>query len=115
MKEKLKLKKFRCVVTRVDEYEIEIDETKINEEWMENFRSYMYPSFTEYDDHAEHLAQLRARQGEGFYEGYGYVSVNGSRPFVVGVCDENKESYEDGINIKVISEDNDCDIEVTEI
>ena len=34
------MKKFKCIVTRVDEYEIEIDEEKINEEWMKNFRSY---------------------------------------------------------------------------
>lgn len=66
------MKKFKCRVTRVDEYEIEIDEEKINEEWMETFRSYMY-KFHDYEEHAEHLAQLRARVGEGFYEGYGYI------------------------------------------
>lgn len=109
------MKKFKCTVTRVDEYEIEIDENVINEEWMKGFRSYMYPSFTEIEDHAEHLAQLRARQGEGFYEGYGYVSVNGNRPFAVAVLEENEKSYEPAINIKIIDEDNDIDIEVEEI
>ncbi len=108
-------RKFKCTVTRVDEYEIEIDESKINEEWMEGFRSYMYPSFTEIEDHVEHLAQLRARQGEGFYEGYGYVSVNGGRPLAVRLTEENESSYEDGINIKIISEDSDCDVDIEEL
>lgn len=108
------MKKFKCTVTRVDEYEVEIDETKIDEKWMEGFRSYMYP-FHDYEEHAEHLAQLRARNGEGFYEGYGYVMINGSAPFAVAVCEENVKSYERGINIKVISEDADCDVEVEEI
>lgn len=106
------MKKFKCIVTRVDEYEIEIDEAKINAEWMECFRSYMYSSFIEYKDHAEHLAQLRARIGEGFYEGYGVPLVNGEVPLYGKV---NKETIQDGINIKVISEDNDCEVEVEEL
>lgn len=28
------MKKFKCTVTRTDEYEIEIDENIINEEWV---------------------------------------------------------------------------------
>ncbi len=107
--------KFKCTVTRVDEYEIDIDENKINEEWMEHFRSYMYHSFTEYKDHAEHLAQLRARFGESFYEGYGYVSVNGHRPLAVMLSELNEKSYEPGINIKVIDEDNDIEVECEEL
>jgi len=111
---RIKMKNFKCKVTRVDEYEIEVDETKITEEWMKNFRSYMY-NFIDIEDHVEHLAQLRARQGEGFYEGYGYVSVNGERPFAVSLSEENESSYEDGINIKVIDEDDDIEVELEEI
>ena len=55
------MKKFKCTVTRTDEYEIEIDENIINEEWMEHFRSYMY-GFDELSEHAEHLAQFQAGQ-----------------------------------------------------
>ena len=87
---------------------------KINEEWMKNFRSYMY-KFYDYEDHAEHLAQLRARQGECFYEGYGYVSVNGERPLAVRLTEQNESSYENGININVISEDEDCEVELKEV
>lgn len=108
------MKKFKCRVTRVDEYEIEIDEERINEEWMKDFRSYMY-KFHDYEKHAEHLAQLRARQGEGFYEGYGYVSVNGERPLAVRLSELNESSYESGININVISEDEECEVEIEEI
>ena len=56
------MKKFKCTVTRTDEYEIEIDENIINEEWMEHFRSYMY-DFDSLSEHAEHLAQFQARLG----------------------------------------------------
>ena len=108
------MKKFKCRVTRVDEYEIEIDEERINEEWMKDFRSYMY-KFHDYEEHAEHLAQLRARQREGFYEGYGYVSVNGERPLAVRLSELNESSYESGININVISEDEECEVEIEEI
>lgn len=108
------MKKFKCKVTRVDEYEIEIDEEKISEEWMEAFRSYMY-KFHDYEEHAEHLAQLRARLGEGFYEGYGYISINGERPLAVRLSEKNENSYEPGININIISEDEECEVEVEEI
>lgn len=118
------MKKFKCTVTRTDEYEIEIDENIVNEEWMKHFRSYMY-AFNELSEHAEHLAQFQARLGseETFIEGYGHVTRDGELPF----------SYEDygkdgkklpeaeqrqpapGLNIKIISEDNDCEVEVEEV
>ncbi len=71
--------------------------------------------FHDYEEHTEHLAQLRARQGEGFYEGYGYVSVNGERPLAVRLSELNESSYESGININVISEDEECEVEIEEI
>lgn len=64
------MKKYKCTVTRTDEYIIEIDENIINGEWMENFRSYMY-GFDTLEEHAEHLAQFQARVGDhDFIEGY---------------------------------------------
>lgn len=103
------MKKFKCIVTRTDEYEIEFDETKINEKWMKDFRESMYPYKT-LKEHAENLAQLRARFGSDFYEGYGYVKENGEKPLFL------KDSrLEEGININVISEDDDCDIDLEEI
>lgn len=74
------MKKFKCTVTRVDEYEIEIDEEIINEEWLAAFRDFMYP-FEDLEEHAEHLAQYEARIGSGFIEGYGVVKRNGRLPY----------------------------------
>lgn len=95
------MKKFKCTVTKTDEYIIEIDENKINEEWMEDFRGYMYSSFYEYEDHAEHLAQLMFEQGEGFYEGYGRVKINGKEPSIISLNKSLQDEYEDGININI--------------
>lgn len=103
------MKKFKCVVTRTDEYEIEFDENKINEEWMKEFRQVFY-SFYDLEEHAEHLAQSRARFQQEFIEGYGVTLIDGRKPYG---CDEN--DVETGINIKIISEDNDCEVDVTEI
>ena len=116
------MKKFKCTVTRTDEYEIEIDENIINEEWMEHFRSYMY-DFDELSEHAEHLAQFQARLGseQDFIEGYGYVTRDGELPYSHEDFDKNgnwlpeaeRRQPTPGINIKIISEDNECDLQIT--
>lgn len=93
------MKKFKVRVERVDEYEIEFDENIINKEYIEDFKKYFY-SFDTLEEHAEHIAQFRARFGERFIEGYGNVMVNGTLPFMV-----KEEEVEKGINIKVVSED----------
>ena len=117
------MKKFKCTVTRTDEYEIEIDENIYNEEWMENFRSYMY-DFDSLEEHAEHIAQFQARLGEHvFIEGYGYVKRDGNLPYGSEDFDKNgnwlpeseRRQPAKGLNIIRISEDNDCDVEVEEI
>jgi hypothetical protein len=104
------MKRFKCEVRRTDEYIIEIDESKLNEEWMEHFRKYFY-DFYKLEDHAEHIAQYKARfNSDTFIEGYGTVLVNGKRP-PFGV----EQSLQTGVNIKVISEDDDCYVDVVEI
>ena len=108
------MKRFKCKVIRIDEYEIEFDESKINNKWLSDFRSYMY-KFHSYEEHAEHLAQLRARCGEDFYEGYGYISVDGKKPLAVILSKENESFYEPGINIRVVSEDRNCNVEVEKL
>ena len=54
--------------------EVELDETKFDDEFMVEFRSAFYP-FVSVDDHAKHLAGLHARGTAGnvtpFIEGYG--------------------------------------------
>lgn len=118
------MKKFKCTVTRTDEYEIEIDENIINEEWMEHFRSYMY-DFDELSEHAEHLAQFQARFGseQDFIEGYGYVTRDGKLPFshedygkdgkILPETERRQQAL--GLNIKIISEDDGCDVEIEEV
>lgn len=111
------MKKFKCTVTRIDEYEIEIDETVIDKKYMEDFRSVFYPFF-DLEEHAEHLAQVSARFGSGgFIEGYGMVKRNGEISYPYNTKEyEGKVNKEDiPINIKVISEDDDCEVEVEEI
>ena len=107
------MKKFQCTVTRTDEYIIEIDENVINNEWMQEFRKAFY-DFTTLEEHAQHLAQLRARFGEGFSEGYGNVKINGRIPWYA-INDSIRELDEDAINIIVLSEDENGEIEVEEI
>lgn len=59
------------------EVEIEIDEAKLDEAFMEEFRASFYP-FHEVQDHVEHLAQLEARSLlDDFTEGYGTIKDMG--------------------------------------
>jgi len=91
---------YACTVERTDKFVVEFDETVINEEWMANFREFMY-DFYSLEEHADHIAQHRARFGTCFVEGYGVPLENGKAPFGV------KESHVNhAINIKIISYDN---------
>lgn len=104
------MKKFKVKVVRTDEYIIEIDDTILNEQWMDDFR-HVFFRFHEYDEHAEQIAMMRARFGEGFIEGYGNILVNGKKSW--HITDENQVNQ--AINIKIISEDDEREIEVEEI
>lgn len=104
------MKRFKTTVTRTDEYVIEIDENVINEEWMKHFARYFY-GFDTYEEHAEHLAQYRARFEASFIEGYGEVLINGKKSW--RLKDENE--VEKGINIIIKSENQDCEVEVEEV
>jgi len=109
------MKRFKTTVTRTDEYIIEIDETIIDEQWMDDFRHVFYSLYSHYE-HAEHLAQIRARLGEGFIEGYGNVKIDGKIPWHVTQKEvENRLPCEDAFNIIIKSEDRECEVEVEEI
>ncbi|MBX0320277.1 hypothetical protein [Shouchella clausii] len=103
------MKKFRCTVTRTDEYEIELDENVMNEEWMKEFRE-VYYDFHYLEEHAEHIAQHRARFGMRYFSDYGDPLVDGMRHWSTKEGEEAKH-----INIKVLSEDEECVVEVEEI
>ncbi|GLO66228.1 hypothetical protein [Oceanobacillus kimchii] len=100
------MRKFECRVVREDQYEVEFDEAVCNEEWMEEFRKSFYDFYT-LEDHAEHIAQCRARHGRGIIEGYGVPLENGKAPYW---ADRRQINY--AINIKVISEDNDVNVDI---
>lgn len=104
------MKRFKTTVTRTDEYIIEIDETIFDEKTMEGFRQSFY-NFNTYEEHAEHLAQIRARIGDGFIEGYGEVLVNGHKPWYLA----NENNINNAINIIIENEDQDREVEVEEI
>jgi hypothetical protein len=110
------IKRFKCEVIRRDEYIIEIDDEKIDEEYLKEFRDYMYP-FHELWEHAEHLAQFQARFGydssTSFIEGYGHIRRDGKHQWVRDEC--KKDLHCDGINIIREEEVSDCEVEVEEI
>lgn len=61
--------------------DVEVDETKFTDEFMQEFRDTFY-QFNKLDDHIEHLAQLHARgiyDDDSFIEGYGPASDMGIR------------------------------------
>lgn len=104
------MKRFKTTVTRTDEYIIEIDENIIDEEWMKHFARY-FDDFDTYEEHAEHLAQYRARFEQSFIEGYGEVLINGKKSWSV----EDEKDVNKGINIIIKREDEDCEVELKEI
>lgn len=100
------MRKFECRVIREEEYEVEFNEEVCNEEWMEEFRKSFY-SFHTLEEHAEHIAQFRARFGKRFIEGYGIPLENDRVPYWADVKQVNH-----AINIKVTSEDNNITVDV---
>jgi len=101
--------RYDCTVERIDKYVVEFDETVINDEWMEEFRGFMYDFYT-LEEHADHIAQHRARFGTRFIEGYGTPLENGEVPPFVKESDVNH-----AINIKVTSYDSDIDVFVRKL
>ena len=102
-------RKFKCTVERTDKYIIEFDDNIINQEWLDEFSKHFY-NFKELEEHAEHIAQIRARTEQNFIEGYGIPLVDGKVPHFA-----DEYSIEKGINIIVVSEDEECEVDVEEI
>lgn len=103
------MESYECEVQRIDKYVIEFDESICDEKWMEEFREFFY-DFYDLSEHAEHIAQFRARFGRGFIEGYGIPLENGKEPY--WAYEQQKKQINHAINIRVISEDDDVDVDV---
>ncbi|MDX8366797.1 hypothetical protein [Cytobacillus sp. IB215665] len=69
-----------------------------------------FQHFYTLEEHAEHIAQIRARFGSKFIEGYGVPLENGKAPYWADDKVVNR-----AINIKNISEDDDIETDVYEI
>lgn len=118
------MKKFTVVVTRTDEYEIEVDETIYNDAWRADFKKSFWP-ISSPRDIARNLASYQARFGssESFIEGYGYVTRDGKLPYSRSDFDKKGELLPEdkrrkaapGLNIIIIDEDNDITVDITEI
>ena len=101
--------KFKCTVYREDEYEIEFDENVINVNFISEFSRFFH-KVDGIEEMAEDLAQRQARlePTDAYFEGYGYVKING----------EFKGSQKKGneaINIKIINQDNYCHVNVDKV
>lgn len=110
------MKKYKVKVIREDEYEVEFDESVFDEEFIDDFKEYFYDLDT-LEEHAEHIAQFRARFGERFIEGYGSPKVDGELPIIAAQFEKELKHVNFGLNINVISEDDfdRMEIEVEEI
>lgn len=92
---------FECSVERRDEFVVEFDTDVIDQAWLDHFKRYFY-DFDTLQEHAEHIAQHRARFGTALIEGYGVPLENGMPPFY-----HDSGAINNAINIKIISEDTD--------
>lgn len=104
------MESYECEVQRFERYVIEFDESVCDEKWMEDFREFFY-DFYDLMEHAEHIAQFRARFGARFIEGYGIPLENGKEPYWT-YSEQQKKQINHAINIKIISEDDDIDVDV---
>jgi len=88
MKTKTKNKKQNNQITKNVEVrfivEVTLDKLKFDEKFMKEFADQFYP-FSNLDDHAEHIAQMKVRGilEESFTEGYGPLEEMGIRARVV--------------------------------
>jgi len=101
--------KYESQVERTDTFKVELDETVLTDKWMADFREVFFDFYT-LEEHAEHIAQHRARFGRGFIEGYGIPLENGKKHPMADEKETNR-----AINIIVVSEDNDINVETDEV
>ena len=117
------MKKFKCTVTRTDEFVVELDENVFTEEYMKEFRDVFY-RFYDLEDHAKHLAWFQAEHGDDrFIEGYGSVLRDGKLPYdfedynADGSKKSDDELVKPAAGVNIITENNpqDYNVEVKEI
>ena len=104
------MRKFKCEVITTNTYEIELDETILNEEWMNDFSQYFF-DVGNLEEVAEHLAWSRSVHKDNHIEGIGYYLQNGKSPFFI----EEDKTINTAVNINIRSEDKDVEVDIIEI
>lgn len=107
--------KFKIEVTRVDEYEIEVDETIYDQQALKNW-SQTFWDVDSAQELAESLAETVARNGAGrnFMEGFGTVKTyysDGSEKTQYTRDFKRITEFTPGLSIRIISEDDDISTE----
>lgn len=115
------IRKYTAEVTRVDTFEISVDKKIWDTKALKDWSNIFVPAET-VKDLAAHLAQLVARQGTTeFYEGFGRVKTTLKNGYSLTQFKKNDagewvaledKDYCSGIIIRVISEDNDCEVAI---
>lgn len=103
------MKKYKIIVEQIKEYEIEIDESQMNDEYLDEFEKYMFKLDEVDGDRLASLAYQIAwdRANDGNYEGIG-------RPLIKGKDLSWDKSANTSLNFNKIDEDY-IDIDVEEI
>ncbi|MEK4006439.1 hypothetical protein [Paenibacillus sp. FSL H3-0333] len=101
------MRKFKCEVVTTNTYIVEIDENIINEEWMDHYSKYFYEIDT-IREHAANVAWHRNSFRNYDFEGYGYVGE-------ANLDMSAEELKKKGITIRVISEDEEIEVEAMEV
>lgn len=115
------MSKFLVTVTRVDEYEVEVDETIWTNEELKDW-SKTFHDVQNTEDFARLLAITWMRtENSHFKEGYGYIKELDENGKVKGIPFKNEngeldypmpeENYTKGLTIKPISQDDNYEVE----
>jgi hypothetical protein len=117
--------KFKATVTRVDEYEIEVDENVWDKEALKDWSSVFSPVDSVEDVAKDFAVAFMRNDNSYFIEGYGYVKELNKEGALKGVPyrDEKgnfcyplpEEKYTKGISIKPLSHDYDYETELEKI
>src|ERR1044072_6890973 len=102
--------KFNITLTRIDEYEVHVDETIWTPDKITEWASYFYPT-SDAEELAKHLSLAVMNEGSasGFMEGFGFVKTynpDGSvKPqYGQGFKKVEQADYTEGLSIRIISE-----------
>lgn len=114
------IKKYTVEVTRVDEYEIEIDTDVWNQELIQQFNDSIYESENA-EDIAKHLAVSISSQGKAeWMEGFGYVKQRFHRmedgelfdQYKSGRVKVSEDDYYPGLKVEINAYDEDLVAEI---